>query len=322
MHCELVVPALFAARTDAPLPALELLLARGRPARAEALGLERWLARSFGLGDALPAGALTVLADGGDPGEAFWLRADPVHLRLQRDWLALIPSAGFAIERAEAEALAAALNRHFKDQFTLHPLRADRWCLSAQSAVAFESRSPIELAGKDVNAHLPPKPWYALLNEIQMVLHEHPVNDGREPAINSVWLWGGGRIPQAAGGPWQSVTADEPVALGLARVAKIRHRELPQSAAQWLERMPEDGRHLILLDSLRAAHALGDADAYLERIDALERHWFSALLEALRSARVGMVTVHAPDSGVSFETMRGDLRRFWRRARPLSAYAA
>jgi hypothetical protein len=44
------------------------------------------------------------------------------------------------------------------------------------------------------------------------------------------------------------------------------------------------------------------------------------LLEALRSDRVGMVTVHAPDSGRSYETVRGDLRRFWRRSRPLAAY--
>jgi hypothetical protein len=31
--------------------------------------------------------------------------------------------------------------------------------------------------------------------------------------------------------------------------------------------------------------------------------------------------VHAPDSGHSYETIRGDLRRFWRRTRPLAAYS-
>ena len=33
-----------------------------------------------------------------------------------------------------------------------------------------------------------------------------------------------------------------------------------------------------------------------------------------------MLTVHVPDAGASFETVRGDLRRFWRRPRPLAEY--
>jgi hypothetical protein len=36
-----------------------------------------------------------------------------------------------------------------------------------------------------------------------------------------------------------------------------------------------------------------------------------------------MLTVHVPDSpdGASFETIRGDLRRFWRRPKALGHYA-
>jgi hypothetical protein len=40
-------------------------------------------------------------------------------------------------------------------------------------------------------------PWYKLLNEIQMFMHQHPVNQQRIQrglvAINSLWFWGGGR---------------------------------------------------------------------------------------------------------------------------------
>ena len=45
------------------------------------------------------------------------------------------------------------------------------------------------------------------------------------------------------------------------------------------------------------------------------------LLAALRSGHIDVITVHVPDASVSFETIRGDLRRFWRRPRPLAAYA-
>jgi hypothetical protein len=71
---------------------------------------------------------------------------------------------------------------------------------------------------------------------------------------------------------------------------------------------------------LRGAHALGDAEALAARTLELEKQWFSPLLAALRAGRVGMLTVQVPDAGASFEIVRGDLRRFWRRARPLASY--
>jgi hypothetical protein len=112
------------------------------------------------------------------------------------------------------------------------------------------------------------------------------------------------------------------VALGLAQASKTRSRVLPASAAAWLERVPEEGRHLILLDALRPLRALGDAAGLMVAAELLEKAWFVPLLDALRSERIGMLTVHVPDgrSGVSFETIRADLRRFWRRPRPLGDY--
>jgi hypothetical protein len=197
--------------------------------------------------------------------------------------------------------------------------------LRVKGDAAIEGRSPLELAGQDVNANLPAGPdaahWHSTLNEVQMLLHEHPVNEAREVPLNSLWFWGAGRLPAEAAGPWQSVTADEPVALGLAKLAAMRHRALPAGAGEWLERLPETGRQLVLFDQLAAASALRDAEAHAARLGALEADWFAPLLAALRSGRVGMVTVHLPEAGLSIETVRGDLRRFWRRPRPLAAYA-
>jgi len=327
MHVEIVAPALLASPGGTRHPALELLLARGRRTHDDPRNRNRWLANAFGLGDApLPAGALTRLAGGGDPGKDLWLRADPVHLRLQRDSLALIPSAGFSLAMDEANAIIDSLNRHFAATFSIHASLAEHWSLRMNGDHPLEADSPLELAGKDVNANLPRGPhaarWHSTLNEVQMLLHDHPVNEAREVPVNSLWFWGAGRLAGEAEGPWQSVTADDPVALGLALLAKIRHRTLPAGAREWLARMPEDGRHLVLLDGLDAAHALRDDDAHAARLAVLEADWFAPLLAALRNGSIGMVTVHAPEAGLSVETAGGDLRRFWRRPRPLSAYAA
>ncbi len=342
MHLELLVPGLLPARESLRealgglrLPALEMLLARGRPDWSQALSPERWLAEAF-LGENAPlaAGALTVLADGapdGAPGTASWMRADPVHLRLHGDAMALVPSAAFAIAREEAEALCETLGRHFAGALALYPLRPERWCARLEADMAVATESPLAVAGSDLDSQLAAGPdtrrWHALLNELQMLLHDHPVNRVRAecgaPAVNSLWLWGAGALPGSAHGPWQSVTADEPVALGLARLAGMRQRPLPRSADEWLARAPEDGTHLLVLDALRAACALGEAEVFREGLLALESRWFAPLLEALRDGRLGMVTLRVPDGAqaLSFETIRGDLRRFWRRARALGSYA-
>jgi hypothetical protein len=320
MHCELVVPGLFARCGTTRFAALELLLARGRRSAKEAQSLESWVQEAFELGEgAYPAGALTLAAQGGDPGEDCWARADPVHLRVMDDRLVVVPAEAFAVNAREALALCEALNAHFAGMdFTVSQPR--RWC--ARLKQVDESRPALDAAGTALEL---PKQAAALLTEVQMVLHAHPVNEAREargePAVNSVWLWGGGRAPQARA-PWQSVAADDPAVLGAARLAAARQRALPRSAREWLERLPEEGRHLAVLDALRVPLALG-SDTVQNELEMLEREWFAPLLAALRGGRIGMVTVHVPDAAeaLSFETIRGDLRRFWRLPRPIRNYA-
>lgn len=326
MHIEIVAPALLALQGASRHPALELLLARGRRTQHDPADLARWLAREFGLGgESLPAGALTALSGGLEPGEDSWLRADPVHLRLQRDDMILIPAAGFDLTQAETEALAESVNRHFAASFSVHVVSPGAWALRAKTDATIEGRAPLDLAGLDVNANLPTGTgaarWHATLNEVQMLLHEHAVNENRQVPLNSLWFWGAGRLPQKAEGPWQSVTADDPVALGLAKLAAMRHRALPSGAGPWLERLPDAGRHLVVLDALAAAAALHNGEAHAARLGTMEADWFAPLLAALRSGQAGMITLHLPETGLSIETVRGDLRRFWRRARPVSAYA-
>ena len=295
MHCELAIPGLFGDSAGVRFAALELLLARGRRVRAPARSLEGWLSEAFELGDGpFPAGALTLLGCGDEPGEATWARADPTHLRFFRDHFATVPGETFEVQREEADGLCEALSRHFAAQLAFRACEPRRWC-----ARLLDDAAPND----------------ALVNEVQMLLHAHPLNEAREArgelAINSVRFWGAGRAPRRAQCRWQSVAAADPAVRGAARLAGTRHRALPGSAPEWLDRLPEDGRHLALLDARETA--LAD----------LERDWFAPLLAALRSGRIGMVTLHAVDGSeeVSFETIRGDLRRFWRTKKPVEHYA-
>ena len=291
-----MVPGLLAAPPAPRRPALELLLARARVEHSDPESAESWLGRAFGL-EPLPAGALTA----GAPG--FWLRADPVHLRLLRERIVIVPVSGLAPEHAAA--LVDTLNRHFAGRHEFRAPHPDRWAMSSAPA-AIDAPPARELAGADLAASLPAAPWPALLNEIQMVLHEHPANEGRSIEVNGVWLWGAGELPRTAAAPWRSVSAEDPLALGLARVARLAHRTPPASAREWLAELPEDGRHLAAFDALH---------------ESLDADWFAPLLAALRRGRIGMLTLHVPDAGCAFEAVRSDLRRFWRRPRPLGDHA-
>lgn len=353
MHLQLLIPGLIwpeAIASLPPLPALELLLARGRRARTAAPDAGAWLFAAYDVArdDAAqrdwPVAAFARLADGGTPDAACWICADPVHLRLQRDALLLADATLLAITRDEADALVASLNAHFgADGFTLQAPHPDRW----YAALAQEpdiSTTPLALAaGQSVDPKLPrgagAAAWHARMNEVQMLLHAHPVNEAREARgqmpVNSLWFWGAGVLPRGdntagdtdedAGDekPLQlfpRVWAADPLARGLARWRNAPALDLPASAQALLDGASAQGVGLVLLDGLETARAYGNLNAWDARLRELERDWFAPLVAALRERRIGMLSVHGfgGDKAFSVETVRHDLGRFWRRPKPLA----
>lgn len=372
MHVQLFVPALIDPdfSGDAPLsvktPALDSLLGKGRRKRVRHPGTEAWLLRRFGvageplvetaaagtadtLRTTLPVAPYALLGEGSDgttgphparPGDAAWMCADPVHLRVDRDRLVLADATLLELGRDEADALCESLNRHFGDVMTLIPARPDRWYARLKDLPDM-STTPLRLAlGAALEGCMPEGPdggrWRAIINEAQMLIHEHPVNLAREaagkPAANGIWFWGAGRLQPVAAdtgavdarrdAPLDALAADSPLARGLARSAGIAVRNLPDGAERWLDAETNAGVALIVVDSLERPAAHGDAHAWHAALAALERHWFSPLLAALRHGQIGMVTLllggHA--TLLHAETVRADLRYFWRRPKPLAAY--
>jgi hypothetical protein len=113
-------------------------------------------------------------------------------------------------------------------------------------------------------------------------------------------------MPERVSAPWRSIASADPLLAGLARAAGMEQLALPPTAGDWLEALPGEGRHLAALGALE---------------EAMEAAWFAPLVAALRRGRLGMLTLHAPEAGLAVETVRRDLRRFWRRPRPLAGLA-
>ena len=121
MH--LIVPYLLppehflqAAAQDLRLPALETMIARGRRDSSSPVGLEGALCRAWGIDrqSDWPWAALSLGVDGGTAEQSYWLRTDPVHIRIQRDRLILLGSDLLDLQPEEAAALCADLHVSFR----------------------------------------------------------------------------------------------------------------------------------------------------------------------------------------------------------------
>jgi len=329
MHCDLYIPDFFSAE-EVPsadgFAAAETLIARGRRKRIASVSPEAWLFGRFGVEKQRdwPVAPYTLLADGGTPEGHYWMRADPVHLRVGRDSLVLADNVALQVSRAESEALVETLNRHFGRTMLFYPMRPERWYVRLEKAPDMQTTPAAAARGVAIDEMLPSGPdavrFHSLMNEAQMLLHEHPVNAGREargePALNSVWFWGGGVMAAAKDRPFSTLVSDDPLARGLALAAGIPVQALPKDAGTVLAALGHEGLALVVLDAPREAQLR-------ERRTALERDWFGPLLAALKSGRIGMLTLQlcGADLLLEVETVRSDLRYFWRRRKALSAYA-
>jgi len=322
MHCTLFIPNFLLEESPSSenrLAAAEKLIARGRRKRKASISREAWLCERFQVSKQRdwPVAPYTLLADGGVPGGAFWMRADPVHLSVARDSLGF-DGAALDLSRSEADALTGTLNRHFGKTLVFRSLRPERWYFSLPEAPELATTPPWAARGTAIGDKLPSGAdamrFRAFMNEVQMLLHEHPVNTEREahgaPAVNSVWFWGGGILDAPRAQPFSIVLAEDPLARGLALAARISARQLPANAGVMLATLPAKGVALIVLDSASNA--------------ALERDWFEPLLAALEHGRIGMLSLvlAAKDSLLEVETVRSDLRYFWRTRKPLESYLA
>ncbi len=338
MHLHLAVPDLLwpdphyqQAGAALALPALLALLAKGRMRTESARDLNDWLLEAYGVPDA-GAAAYSHRADGGDARGGSCLRADPCHLRVNRDKLVLVDALAFNLSREEAEAIAATLNGHFRvDGLRFEVLSPQRWYLHSDQPLQIETTALAQARGQDIDRLLPRGPeatqWRRMLNETQMLLHAHPVNEAREARgelpLNSIWLWGEGECPTPGTRPFQRVRTHDALAAGLAQASGASVYPVPDEATQWLKQADSEGAELIVLEALVAPACYGDLHRWEERLQAMEQNWFAPALQALRAGRIGMLSLHAAGKGGSFsvETVRQDLRYFWRRPQSLQTYA-
>ncbi len=319
-HLHLLVADLPAPAAPDRLPALSALLARGRPLEGAQPSLTAALCRAFGLAADCPVAPLTLALDGMDPGDAYWLRADPVHLSVHIDKLVLNDSRLLRLAPEEARRIAADLSAHFAgDGLEFLALAPGRWYLRLPEPPRLVTAPLDAVAGRAIDGFLPrgeaARAWRSRFNEIQMLLHAHPANAEREArgelAVNSVWFWGGGVLPDMPDPTYGRVCGDTVTARALARAAGLPAEAEPGGFSALAGRGADA---LVVLDELPTPARYEDQSACDAILQAYESRWLAPALSALQRGRLRKLTLEGTGAHpVKVQLTSMDAWRLWRR---------
>jgi len=307
-----------------------------------------------------PSAPVSAIGNSDALAQGFWLHAEPVHFVAGLDRLTFLALNGEArVSDAERSALGSVFAEHLgASGFALHS-DGGEWLVRSERVLAVQTACPEAAAGNELERVMPHGPDAGavrrLMTELQMLLHDHPVNEARArrglPAINAVWLWGGGVAVSAAQAPTlpaaETSAASSPAEGTLATLsAAVETLAAPLSASEVLAAAPAatqalpvafgaasylrgiyqlHGRSVrslpqdcgaLLTNLARAGRAV--AVVNVSDVDSLEEQWVTPLARALAAGDIHRLDLVLDD--LHCDVSRSALRRFWRRALPLSQW--
>jgi hypothetical protein len=317
-----------AARDALPrLPQLEQWLGRAE-IETTAEDWRAWLQQQAGDGPwrHVPPASIAAVAVPDAPGSTpVWL-ATPVHLVAGLDTVRVHPHGLLRLTEAEQRAL----QQDFSDVFagsgwSLHATGRRELLLAGGAHLRpgeVFTHDPVLWRGADPRAGLPAGSAAAELRrlgaEIELWLHEHPVNQARESRgslnANALWIWGGGAPMHPLGNdaPLKSTPpavawADELFLDGLAKLTGRTLEPLPPGWPPVTATCPTPQSDLWVV--CEWASESGD-----RTLEALERAWIAPVLAQWRGGGWHSATLWAGGRAVRLD--RGRVRNFWRGLRP------
>ena len=249
-----------------------------------------------------------------------------MHIRVDREVTTLHPGAMLDISHDEARGMVDALQAHFRDDpLEFRMASPERWYVRLpmdempattplDEALAHGVRKSWPAGGTRIK-------WPSAMTEIQMVLSSDEANARREregrPAVNSVWFWGGGALPERVDSPYEQICSDDPFTRGLANLGGA---ELLPAPAK-LREVNAKGATLVATDAPMAAIRRADVAQWAETMRRLDRDWFGDLGELVsKFGAVRIVATGAAGTIVAALSPASRWRLFARR-KPIAAHA-
>ncbi len=342
--------SLAAAPPDAMLPGLARM-ARFGTLESLPHGWRSWLAAWLALpqlAHAAPASVAALAAPSvapADPARApfVWL-ADPLHLTATLTSVHLSPHGVLRLEADAQRELCQAFNEAFEEVgYRLIPARAGRFLAAGPAPPGrIETTDPARYLGSTLADALPRAGEGAgalrrVSGELEMWLHEHPINARRAHAgralISTLWLWGGGAplgsAPPALASsaadyaqPRVAVFSDDAYVEGLSHLAGVPCAPSGATLAALGARREHRSVATVELFATREPPSQERSTMTpLRSLESLDEAWLVPALDELARGQLARVALIANDRCVSIAAR--DRWRLWRRPRAgLSALAA
>lgn len=234
-----------------------------------------------------------------------YLIVEPTHLRADRDRLLIAEAELLQINDSEAREIIASINQHFAGEIELRFYRDDLWIMGCNFAFDdLQSYPIVDIVGDNIDEFMPTGSarimLHRLLNEVQMLLFTHPINQLRNEegllTINSLWLWDKSAV------------------------------KLPITTNNALSNNPKLGKQItnlerdvlnhpmLILDNAYYPAQYRDSFAWVNNIHEIEKNLMPLLFNALKHKYYNKINFWIPSQQgtICFTVGKWDLYKFWR----------
>jgi hypothetical protein len=282
-------------------------------------GLRTWqvaLLDTLGVHDyaQYPSAAVTRTGDAAERAHDFWLHLQPMHFMAGLDRLTAVMLHGAStVARAELAQLEPTLAAHLRTAgMQLVTTSQGDWLVHVARALDLQTATPETAAASSLEQAMPKgrdaPSLRRLMTELQMLLHEHPVNVERArrslPEINAVWFHGAGELRELQHYALPQAFGDDLYLRGIYRLNDVEVTAAPPDARALLARMRS-----------RAVAVVASDD-----VDVLEAAWIAPLSRALAAGAISQLDIVIDRCGVT--VARHALLKFWRGPRVPAEWAA
>ena len=322
------IPGLFGSGISYPddfpnAPALNWFLSKGSYQSVKRNSFSYSLCQLFGLLQEdqhdLPIASISRLIDSNQYPDGIWLRADPVHINADGNRLTLTDSTEFTLTQHDALEFAAEINNLLKPyNLELEVPCPTRWYLRFNEDFKLKTTPIDSVVGQDIFPYMPRADdrinLVQLINDIQMTLHNLPINVKREQEkkipINSVWFWGYGELPNILERNWSFVFSDESLAEGLSMLSATPFSKLPKEFND-ISNKKSDYINLIVINEFNKFRHYYEFDEWVEMLMCYEMNWFSPLHEALKTKDIDELKIETDINSITIN--QSSKYKFWKR---------
>ena len=248
------------------------------------------------------------------------LLAEAIHLQADMHGAIAIPISPDSTNLNDIDIIINELEDLFKVDCNIKSIGDGRYLLQLKQ---FDSPThyphPLSILGKSISPFIEQSreilPWYRLVNEFQMFMYQHPINQRRQLegrlTINSLWVWGAGERPVLDLQPlW---FCDDPLLNRFASSLGLPVESCRNIAAG------DDSNDAIIVDLRLLQYLKSGLDWNLgELLLDIERSILEPVLESL-PRRPGPLKLRG-GYHLDFELKPVDRFKFWRRPGSLEAW--